>query len=51
MLDIKDLPDLRIFFKAGKAEHPKDASQPSRFYDYEHQWEVTKEKLGGARPE
>ncbi|RGP69879.1 di-copper centre-containing [Fusarium longipes] len=51
LLDLKELPDLKVIFKAGKAEHPKDASKPSRFYGYEHQWEVTNRKDGGARDE
>ncbi|KAL2678554.1 hypothetical protein Neosp_009302 [[Neocosmospora] mangrovei] len=51
LLDTADLPDLKVFFKAGKAEHPEDPSKPSKYFGYEHQWDVTKGKVGGAKPE
>ncbi|SCV31922.1 uncharacterized protein FFFS_03045 [Fusarium fujikuroi] len=51
LLKTDDLPDLKVFFKAGKAEHPEDPGKPSKYFGYEHQWEVTKGKLGGAKPE
>ncbi|KAF5556999.1 di-copper centre-containing protein [Fusarium napiforme] len=51
LLKTDDLPDLKVFFKAGKAEHPEDAAKPSKYFGYEHQWGVTKDKLGGAKPE
>ncbi|KAF5637739.1 di-copper centre-containing protein [Fusarium sp. NRRL 52700] len=51
LLKTDNLPDLKVFFKAGKAEHPEDPSKASKYFGYEHQWEVTKDKLGGAKPE
>ncbi|KAL6912417.1 hypothetical protein FSST1_010177 [Fusarium sambucinum] len=51
LLDTADLPDLKVFFKAGKAEHPETPSKPSKYFGYEHQWDVTKGKVGGAKPE
>ncbi|KAJ4248435.1 hypothetical protein NW762_012772 [Fusarium torreyae] len=50
-LNATDLPDLKVFFKAGKAEHPEDPSKPSRYFGYEHHWQVTEGKDGGARHE
>jgi hypothetical protein len=51
LLNTDDLPDLKVFFKAGKAEHPEDPAKPSKYFGYEHQWKVTKDKFGGAKPE
>ncbi|CAM1508854.1 Fc.00g025930.m01.CDS01 [Cosmosporella sp. VM-42] len=51
LIDTAELSDLKVFFAAGSAEHPGDPAKPSRFFDYSHHWEVTKDKVGGARPE
>lgn len=51
LLKTDDLPDLKAFFKVGKAEHPEDPAKSSKYFGYEHRWKVTKDKFRGAKPE
>lgn len=51
LIDTEQLPDLKVIVLAGKAEHPDDPSQLSRFTEYQPLYRATRGKVGGATAE
>ncbi|KAI1105912.1 Di-copper centre-containing protein [Jackrogersella minutella] len=45
-----DLPSLKVSLAVGKADHPADREQMSRYYDYRAAYEVTSGRPGGVAP-
>ncbi|KAK2778714.1 tyrosinase [Colletotrichum kahawae] len=51
LIPTEKLPNLKVFFLKGDADHPQDPEKPSVYSNYKEKWEVTQHKVGGARPQ
>jgi hypothetical protein len=51
VIGMDQLPATKVFVLNGIGEHPEDNTQLSNYRDYDHMWEPTHGKAGGASQE